>query len=111
MDGLVNVVRPHVRDGSVSMLQKHVVTLASIIVVSVITSYGIVVQSWADWSTTTLVDLDKRTAIMEVEAKHTNMMVTQNHDMLKALMEASRKTSYGNRKNPTGKTDIQWTEE
>ncbi len=92
------------------MLQKHVVTLASIIVVGVITSYGVVVQSWVEWSTTTLVDLDKRTAIMELETKHTNEIVSQNQEMLILLMEASKKASYGDHQEPTGQTDIYWTE-
>ncbi len=92
------------------MLQKHIVTLASIIVVGVVTSYGVVVQSWVEWSTTTLVDLDKRTAIMELETKHTNQMVSQNQEMLKAILVASKKVKYGDHQESAGPTDINWKE-
>ncbi len=92
------------------MLQKHTVTLASIIVVGVVTSYGVVVQSWVEWSTTTLVDLDKRSAIMEVEVRRTNEMVLQNYEMLKALTDRTRKTSHGDYQEPAGQTDIYWRE-
>ena len=111
VDGLVNAARRHARDGTVKMEQKHIIfTLATMIVVGVIASYGMVIQKWVDWTTTTLVDLDKRTAIMEVEAKHTNEMVAQNHEMLKVLMETVTKASYGNNQKPTGTTDINWAE-
>jgi len=90
------------------MLQKNVFMLASVIVVGVISSYGIVVQNWVEWSTTTLVDLDKRSAIMEVEVRRTNEMVLQNYEMLKDLTDRTRKTSYGDYQEPTGQTDIYW---
>ena len=93
------------------MEQKHIIiTLATMIVVGVVASYGMVIQKWVDWTTTTLVDLDKRTAIMEIEAKHTNNMVAQNHEMLKVLMETVTKASYGNQQKPRGTTDINWAE-
>ena len=111
MDGLANAARRHVRDGTAKMEQKHIIlTLATMIVVGVVASYGVVIQKWVDWTTTTLVDLDKRTAIMKIEAKHTNEMVAQNHQMLKVLMENIQKVSYGDLKKPTGTTDINWTE-
>jgi len=90
------------------MLQKNVFMLASVIVVGVISSYGIVVQNWVEWSTTTLVDLDKRSAIMEVEVRRTNEMVLQNYEMLKDLTDRTRKTSHGDYQEPTGQTDIYW---
>jgi mannitol-specific phosphotransferase system IIBC component len=91
------------------MEQKHIIiTLATMIVVSVVASYGMVIQKWVDWTTTTLVDLDKRTAIMEVEAKHTNEMVAENHQMLKSLMKVVTEVSYGNGKSADGTTDINW---
>jgi hypothetical protein len=111
VDGLANAVKRPVRDGTVKMEQKHIIlTLATMIVVGVVASYGMVIQKWVDWTTTTLVDLDKRTAIMEVEMKHTNDVVAQNHEMLKVLMENIKKVSYGDLKKPTGTTDINWTE-
>ncbi len=92
------------------MLQKNVFMLASVIVVGVISSYGMVVQNWVEWSTTTLVDLDKRSAIMEVEVRRTNEMVLQNYEMLKDLTDRTRKTSHGDYQEPTGQTDIYWRE-
>ena len=92
------------------MEQKHIIiSLATMIVVGVIASYGMVIQKWVDWTTTTLVDLDKRTAIMEVEAKHTNEMVSENHAMLKALIQ-SMKANYVYKQKPDGTTDINWKE-
>jgi hypothetical protein len=92
------------------MVQKNVFMLATVIVVGVISSYGIVVQNWVEWSTTTLVDLDKRSAIMEVEVRRTNEMVLQNYEMLKDLTDRTRKTSHGDYQEPTGQTDVYWTE-
>jgi hypothetical protein len=91
------------------MEQKNIIlTLASMFVVGIFASYGMVAKQWVDWTTTTLVDLDKRTAIMEIEMKHTNDMVAQNHQMLKTLMEAVTEVSYGDRKVTDGTTDINW---
>jgi hypothetical protein len=102
-------VRQRVGGGSVKMEQKNIIlTLATMLVVGVFASYGMVVKQWVDWTTTTLVDLDKRTAIMEIEMKHTNEMVAQNHQMLKTLMEAVTEVSYGNGKVTDGTTDINW---
>ena len=91
------------------MEQKNIIlTLATMLVVGVFASYGMVIKQWVDWTTTTLVDLDKRTAIMEIEAKHTNNMVAENQQMLKALMEVVTKVSYGDRTITDGTTDINW---
>lgn len=93
------------------MEQKNIIlTLATMLVVGIFASYGMVIKQWVDWTTTTLVDLDKRTAIMEIEAKHTNNMVAENQQMLKALMEVVTKVSYGDRKSTDGATDINWKE-
>ncbi len=101
--------RQRVDGGSVKMEQKNIIlTLATMLVVGVFASYGMVVKQWVDWTTTTLVDLDKRTAIMEIEAKHTNEMVAQNHKMLKTLMKAVTEVSYGNGEVTDGTTDINW---
>ena len=107
--GLVKEVRRRVDAGSVKMEQKNIIfTLATMLVVGIFASYGMVIKQWVDWTTTTLVDLDKRTAIMEVEAKHTNEMVAENHQMLKSLMKAVTEVSYGNGKGADGTTDINW---
>jgi hypothetical protein len=111
VDGLVNAARQHARDGTVRMEQKHIIfTLATMIVVGVVASYGMVIQKWVDWTTTTLVDLDKRTAIMGAEMKHTNDMVSQNYEMLKVLMERVQKVSYDDQPGKPETTDIKWTE-
>jgi hypothetical protein len=107
----VNAARQHARDGTVRMEQKHIIfTLATMIVVGVVASYGMVIQKWVDWTTTTLVDLDKRTAIMGAEMKHTNDMVSQNYEMLKVLMERVQKVSYDDQPGKPETTDIKWTE-
>ena len=91
------------------MEQKNIIlSLATMLIVGIFASYGMVIKQWVDWTTTTLVDLDKRTAIMEIEAKHTNNMVAENQQMLKALMEVVTKVSYGDRKSTDGTTDINW---
>ena len=91
------------------MEQKNIIlTLSTMLIVGIFASYGMVIKQWVDWTTTTLVDLDKRTAIMEVEAKHTNEMVAENHQMLKNLMKAVTEVSYGNGKGADGTTDINW---
>lgn len=93
------------------MEQKNIIlSLATMLIVGIFASYGMVIKQWVDWTTTTLVDLDKRTAIMEIEAKHTNNMVAENQQMLKALMEVVTKVSYGDRKSADGTTDINWKE-
>ena len=93
------------------MEQKNIIlALATMLVMGVFASYGMVIKQWVDWTTTTLVDLDKRTAIMEIEAKHTNEMVAENHQMLKSLMKAVTEVSYGNGKGADGTTGIYWEE-
>lgn len=107
--GLVNAAKLRGVDGNVKMENKNlIITLATMVVVGVFASYGMVIKQWVDWTTTTLVDLDKRTAIMEVEAKHTNEMVAENQEMLKILMEKITKVNYGNGKGADGTTDINW---
>lgn len=109
VDGLAKEVKQRVGGGSVKMEQRNIIlTLATMLIVGIFASYGMVVKQWVDWTTTTLVDLDKRTAIMEIEAKHTNEMVAQNHQMLKTLMKAVTEVSYGDRKGADGTTDINW---
>lgn len=107
--GLAKEAKQRVDGGSVKMEQKNIIlSLATMLVVGVFASYGMVIKQWVDWTTTTLVDLDKRTAIMEIEAKHTNDMVAQNHQMLKTLMKAVTEVSYGDGKGTDGTTDINW---
>jgi hypothetical protein len=91
------------------MEKKNIIfTLATMLVVGVFSSYGMLTKQWVDWTTTTLVDLDKRTAIMEVEARYTSNMVSNNHEMLKILMKEITKVSYGNGKSSDGTSDINW---
>tara|TARA_R110002153_G_scaffold107205_1_gene247174 strand:+ start:102 stop:395 length:294 start_codon:yes stop_codon:yes gene_type:complete len=93
------------------MEQKNIIlTLSTILIVGVFASYGVFAKRWVDWSTTTLVDLDKRTAIMEVEAKHTNQMVVQNYQMLRELMSRVQRTNYGDGKGTNGEASNNWQE-
>lgn len=61
--------------------------LLSVIVAGIFGSFGFVAKEWTTWTSHTLVDLDKRTAIMETKILHTNEMVSQNYHMLKSMME------------------------
>lgn len=72
-----------------------VVALASVIVIGTIGSFGMVIQRWTEWTTTTLISLDKKQAVIEQKIESTNDLIAQNHEMLKALMGAStQKTFY-----------------
>jgi len=93
----VSGVRPLEDVGNVKMDTNKplVVVLASIIVVGTIGSFGMVIQRWTEWTTTTLISLDKKQAIIEQKLESTNSLIAQNHEMLKALMGANtQKTFY-----------------
>lgn len=68
--------------------------LTGIIVAGVFASLGFVFKEWTTWTTSTLVDLNNRTAVMEAEMKHTNDMIAQNHEMLKALMNRVQRAGF-----------------
>ena len=83
--------------GSVKMDQNKpvVIALASLIVVGTFGSFGMVIQRWTEWTTSTLINLDKQNAVIEQKLENTNKMIAQNHEMLKALMSSdTRKTYY-----------------
>lgn len=61
--------------------------LISVIIAGVFGSLGFVAKEWTSWTSHTLVDLDKRTAIMETKIIHTNEMVAQNYHMLKQMLQ------------------------
>ena len=72
-----------------------VIALASLIVVGTFGSFGMVIQRWTEWTTSTLINLDKQNAVIEQKLENTNKMIAQNHEMLKALMSSdTRKTYY-----------------
>ena len=71
-----------------------VVALASLIVVGTIGSFGMVIQRWSEWTTTTLINLDKQNAVIEQKLQSTNDLIAKNHEMLKILMNQSRKTIF-----------------
>jgi len=104
-DGKVKEARLRVEGGNAKMDQKVILAL---IVAGVFGSVGFVFKEWTTWTSTTLVDLNKRTAIMETEIRHTNIMVSQNHEMLKSLIKQVRNISYGDRKDSDGTTNINW---
>lgn len=68
--------------------------LLGIIIAGIFGSFGFVAKEWTTWTSHTLVDLDKRTAIMETELKHTNDMIAQNHAMLKQIMSQVERTKH-----------------
>jgi len=93
------------------MEQKNIIlTLSTMLIIGIFASYGVFAKRWVDWSTTTLVDLDKRTVIMEVKAKHTNQMVAQNYQMLRELMSIVQRTNYGGGEITNGKANDNWQE-
>jgi len=68
--------------------------LVGIIVAGVFGSLGFVIKEWTTWTTTTLVDLNKRTAVIETEMKYSNDMIAENHEMLKLIMNRVTQTSF-----------------
>lgn len=68
--------------------------LVGIIVAGVFGSLGFVIKEWTTWTTTTLVDLNKRTAVMETEMKYSNDMIAENHEMLKLIMNRVTQASF-----------------
>lgn len=71
-----------------------VVALATLIVVGTIGSFGMVIQRWTEWTTSTLINLDKQNAVIEQKLESTNAMIAQNHEMLKALMSSDTQKTY-----------------
>jgi len=85
--------------------------LLGLIIAGVFGSLGFVFKEWTTWTSSTLVDLDKRTAVMETELKHSNDMIYQNHEMLKVLMKEIRKVSYQQELSAEkGVTNIDWNQ-
>ena len=68
--------------------------LVGIIVAGVFGSLGFFIKEWTSWTSTTLVDLNKRTAVMETEMKHANDMIAENHEMLKLIMNRVTQASF-----------------
>lgn len=71
-----------------------VVALATLIVVGTVGSFGMVIQRWTEWTTSTLINLDKQNAVIEQKLESTNAMIAQNHEMLKALMGSNTQKTY-----------------
>ena len=71
-----------------------VVALATLIVVGTVGSFGMVIQRWTEWTTSTLINLDKQNAVIEQKLESTNAMIAQNHEMLKALMGSDTQKTY-----------------
>jgi hypothetical protein len=85
--------------------------LLGLLIAGVFASLGFVFKEWTTWASSTLVDLDKRTAVMETEIKHSNDMIAQNHEMLKTLMREIRKVSYNQKRSAEkGVTNIDWNQ-
>lgn len=73
------------------MEQKILIGLATTVVVG---AFGFVVKEWTTWTSSTLIDLHSKTAVLESEIRHTNQMVSQNYEMLKFLVNKSQKAGY-----------------
>jgi hypothetical protein len=67
--------------------------IGSVVLAAIIGSIGFVSKEWTSWASSTLVDLNTRTAVMEAEIRNTNAMVSLNNDMLKYLVSNSRKAN------------------
>jgi len=68
--------------------------IGGIIVLGVFGFVGFLVKEWTSWTSSTLIDLNSRTAVMESEIKHTNDMVAQNYEMLKFLVSKTQKAGF-----------------
>lgn len=71
-----------------------IVALATLIVMGTVGSFGMVIQRWTEWTTSTLINLDKQNAVIEQKLESTNAMIAQNHEMLKALMGSDTQKTY-----------------
>ena len=67
--------------------------IGSVVVAAIIGYIGFVSKEWTSWTSSTLIDLNTRTAVMEAEIRNTNAMVSLNNDMLKYLVSNSRKAN------------------
>jgi len=94
--GLAKEAGPREDVGSVKMDQNKpiVIALAFLIVAGTIGSFGVVIQRWTEWTTSTLINLDKQNAVIEQKLESTNAMIAQNHEMLKALMGNNTQKTY-----------------
>ena len=68
--------------------------VGGIIIVGVFGFVGFLVKEWTGWTSSTLIDLNSRTAVMESEIKHTNDMVAKNYEMLKFLVSKTQKAGF-----------------
>ncbi len=68
--------------------------LGGIVVVGVFGFVGFLVKEWTGWTSSTLIDLNSRTSVMETEIKHTNDMVAKNYEMLKFLVSKTQKAGF-----------------
>ena len=73
------------------MEQKILIGLATTVLVG---AFGFVIKEWTTWTSTTLINLNSRAAVLESEVKHTNQLVSQNYEMLKFLVNNSQKAGY-----------------
>ena len=76
--------------------------ITGLIVAAVFAFVGFLVKEWTAWTSSTLIDLNARTSVMESEIKNTNRMVTQNYEMLKYLVNKTQKASF----NDQSKSDV-----
>jgi len=76
--------------------------IGGIIVLGVFGFVGFLVKEWTSWTSSTLIDLNSRAAVMESEIKHTNDMVAQNYEMLKFLVSKTQKAGF----NDQSKSDV-----
>ena len=82
--------------GSVKMEQNKpfILFLASVLVVGTVASFGLVIQKWTEWTTSTLISLDKQQAVIEQKIETTNALIAQNHEMLKSIIRDQSKKAF-----------------
>jgi hypothetical protein len=81
--------------------------IGGIVVVGVFGFVGFLVKEWTGWTSSTLIDLNSRTAVMESEIKHTNDMVAKNYEMLKFLVNKTQKASFNDQSRTNDLPSIQ----
>ena len=81
--------------------------ITGLIVAAVFAFVGFLVKEWTAWTSSTLIDLTSRTAVMESEIKNTNQMVTQNYEMLKFLVNKTQKAGFNDQSRTNDVPSIQ----
>ena len=93
---------------NVGNVKMDIKVIVGLVLAAVFAAFGFILQQWSVWASTTLVDLNERTAIIETELKHTNFIIAKNHEMLKLLVTNPTRTNYGNKSKSDKEASIFW---